>query len=331
MTRLNVPAALAIVAMVALCVVADEKPPTEGKAPAKTDRTGWHGETMPEGMRKQAEKPGYLWTGREGVGIEMVYVPPGEFVMGSDDPRAPSEQKPQHKHAIRDGYYIGRYEITLTQFRSFVTAAQYRTEAESGRDWDSQHTPWVRKLGYSWLAPKLPQTGDHPVVCVTWNDAKAFCDWAGLSLPTEAQWEKAARGTDGRRFPFGNTFPKDGAPVANVADITGKRRHRNWYIVDGYDDGFVNTAPVGSFPAGRSPFGVHEMTANVQEWCADLYAPKAYEYCARGRAKPPTVGAARVLRGGGWMDTAWMCRAADRGHHYPSFCSNDLGFRVVKN
>ncbi|MFC1706495.1 formylglycine-generating enzyme family protein [Planctomycetota bacterium] len=230
------------------------------------DRAGWHGETMPTGMRKAEEKNVYLWSAPAGLQIQMVYVPPGEFIMGSDSGLI--DEMPAHTHPAPTGYYIGRYETRVREFRAFRPQT-------NGRD-------------------------NEPVVEVDWNNAKGFCDWAGLRLPSEAEWEKAARGTDGRTYPWGNEW-----------DATKASKDRE-------------VKPVGSFPAGISPYGAHDMVGNVYEWCADSYDAHAYRRYARGDTGP-TTGRGYVLRSG-----PGDLRCAFRGGYGPS-CGDLLGFRPVKD
>ncbi|MFC1706530.1 formylglycine-generating enzyme family protein [Planctomycetota bacterium] len=276
-----------------------EAPPEQ--APEK-DKSGWHGEKMPEGMRKAEEKNVYLWSAPEGLEIQMVYVPPGDFVMGSDD--GDDDEKPRHKRAMPWGYYVGRYETTWKEYRAFCRA--------TGR-----------------ATPTTPRWGgkdDHPVVNVSWDDTKAFCDWAGLSLPSEAQWEKAARGTDGRQFPWGNDWNPQ---LLNFNDSSCTDGH-DWQDTSA-DDGYGYTAPVGSYVAGKSPFGAHDMAGNVWEWCADWYDENAHERYAKGQTNPPAQGELRVLRSGGWDSHAVLCRCALRSRFPPPNQCDFLGFRPVKN
>src|SRR3990167_5738470 len=136
------------------------------------DGCGWFGEGMPRGMRRGPEKPVYVWDTGKGIEVEMVYVPPGDFTMGSDD--RDNDEKPRHTHTMPKGYWIGRYETTWKEYLAFCRA-----------------TRWPEPPAPSWKVRH-----NDPVVNVSWEDAKAFCDWAGLRLPSEAEWEKAIQGTD---------------------------------------------------------------------------------------------------------------------------------------
>ncbi|MFC1707310.1 formylglycine-generating enzyme family protein, partial [Planctomycetota bacterium] len=292
--------------------------------------TGWHGERLPPGMRLGTEKPVTIWDGGPGLEIEMVYVPPGDFLMGSDDRQR--DEQPMHSHSLPEGYYIARYEVTVAQFEAFVLKWGHKTEAERKKEfiWVWNGTKNVRKPARSWRNPGFSQGPDHPVVYVSWNDAKAFCERTGLSLPTEAQWEKAARGEKGLQYPWGDEFPRDGKKTANVADETAKQTLTSWTVVDGYDDGFVYTAPVGTFPDGAAVCGALDMTGNVWEWCADWYDPKAYSRYAEGELSAPPQGTLRVARGGDWGGRAQDVRAANRSKDRPSVSSYILGFRPMK-
>ncbi|MFC1707820.1 SUMF1/EgtB/PvdO family nonheme iron enzyme, partial [Planctomycetota bacterium] len=262
---------------------------------------GWHGEIMPNGMSKAPEKDIYIWDTGKGLKIQMVHVPPGDFTMGSSG--IAMDENARHQHPMPRGYYIGRYETTWKEYRRFCRTVG--TYAPGGGSWGAQD--------------------DHPVVNVSWYDAEAFCAWAGLTLPTEAQWEKAARGTAGRKYPWGSDWnPRK----ANSCDSSCSEDH------DGKDtvanDGHGYTAPVGTYPMGKSPFGAHNMAGNVSEWCADRYDPKAYERYAEGQADPPKSGEARVQRGGNWYFIARNCRCAYRGNSDPSERYTNVGFRPAR-
>ncbi|MBI3722558.1 SUMF1/EgtB/PvdO family nonheme iron enzyme, partial [bacterium] len=184
---------------------------------------GFSGERLPRGMRRSHEKPVLLWDTGRGFEIEMVHVPPGDFKMGSEDSEAWHQEKPEHDHPMPEGYWIGRKETQWREYLLFCAATKHRRPDRPG----------------------AADTDDHPVVNVSWEDADAFCKWVGLSLPTEAQWEKAARGVDGRLYPWGKEWA---GYLCNH---------------DGDSDGFAHTAPVGKFPKGVSPFGALDMAGNV--------------------------------------------------------------------
>ncbi len=223
--------------------------------------------------------------------VEMVMVPAGPFTMGSDSDDA--EDAPAHSVDL-PAFEIDKFEVTNDDFALFVDATGYQTDSEGsgGQSW--------RKYAEG--------KGNHPVVKVTWNDASAFCEWAGKRLPTEEEWEKAARGDDGRAYPWGNDFD---ASKANVKD-TGLR----------------STTAVGSFPDGASPYGAEDMGGNVWEWTATWF--KAYP---GGADDNPYYGERfRVTRGGAWFEEAPQVTVFNRNAADPNITANDdLGFRCVRD
>ena len=196
-------------------------------------------------------------------GMEMVYVPEGEFLMGSPKAEGDNHEHPQHMVYL-DAFWIDKTEVSSAMFARFVEQTGHKTYAEtSGCGWTDQPGSgnWECVAGTTWLHPQGPESNingleQHPVVQVCWNDAKAYCEWAGRRLPTEAEWEKAARGTDGRIYPWGNEF--DGSKL-NFCD---RNCGFEWRDV-GVDDGYAFTAPVGSYPTGASPYGALDMAGNV--------------------------------------------------------------------
>ncbi|MGE3062130.1 MAG: formylglycine-generating enzyme family protein [bacterium] len=226
-------------------------------------------------------------------GSVLIYIPAGEFTMGSWDY---DDEKPVHKVYL-DGYYIMKYEVTNKQYKKFCD--------ETGRS----YPPEPRFDGMSSYFTSYP---DYPVVNVSWNDAKAYCDWADLRLPTEAEWEKAARGTDGREYPWGNENP--GTNRCNY---------------EGTEDGYKYTSPVGSYENGRSPYGCYDMSGNVWEWCNDRYGESYYRTSKYKNPKGPNSGSERVLRGGSWYGGVGNMRTADRGNIDPAFVIDGGGFRCA--
>ena len=198
--------------------------------------------------------------------------------LGEKD-RRPDEE--QHSVEITRDFYLSKYEVTRGQFRAFVTDTGDRTEPESdgqggwGYDGDTGKVEG-RKPNYTWQSTGFAQTDEHPVVNVTWNDADAFCRRLALrskqaiQLPTEAEWEYAARAGSAARFYSGND-EETLAKVGNVADRTGKKQFQDWQTTIAADDGYLFTAPVGRYPANR--FGLHDMLGNVWEWCRDWLGP----------------------------------------------------------
>lgn len=224
----------------------------------------------------------------KGLQVEMVHVPAGGFVMGSDGGEA--DERPQHSHAMPKGYHIGRTEVTWAQYRVFCE--------KTGR-----------------ALPQEPKWGiqdDRPVVNVSYQDAVAFCEWAGGRLPTEAEWEKAARGTDGRVHPWGSETADAERAVRSGTNPYGGR----------------STAPVGSCPRGASPYGALDMAGNAYEWCQDWYDAGAYARYAKGNLEPPAKGTSRLLRGGSWNHGVNAVRSSDRHVQLPTFRGNTIGFRL---
>jgi len=245
---------------------------------------------------------GDTWT-RPADGMVMVYVPAGEFLMGSSDAdgQADDDEKPQHLVYL-DGYWIDRTEVTNAQYRKCVEAGACRGPG----CWDEN----------DYNAP------DQPVVCVSWDDAQAYAAWAGGRLPMEAEWEKAARGTDGRIYPWGDEF--DGSRL-NYCDrnCEGDRKDT------GADDGYAVTAPVGRYPAGASPYGALDMAGNVWEWVVDWYDRGYYDRSPARNPQGPDAGDSRVLRGGAFSSGEGDVRCAARNRYSPHVRSWYYGFRLV--
>ena len=222
-------------------------------------------------------------------GSGMATIPAGEFVMGSGQ----GDEAPAHTVFV-DAFEIDIFEVTNEQFAQFVEETGYQTDAESSND----PSPWSAyyqdgKEGY-------------PVVKVSWNDAKAYCEWAGKRLPTEAEWEKAARGIDERVYPWGNDW--------DAAKLNSK------------ESGFRGPLTVGSFPEGDSPFGLKDMAGNVWEWTDSWY-----------QGYPQTTFNSnyfgetyKVLRGGGWFSEQDQVRTTKRNANSPDAANDDIGFRCVR-
>jgi formylglycine-generating enzyme required for sulfatase activity len=272
--------------------------------------------------------------------MNMVLIPAGEFLMGSFEGEGAFDEHPQHKVYL-DTYYIDKYEVTNAQFKKFVEATGYVTDAERkgfGEVWNPREIISYWKLlpfeGVTWQCPNawvkwktgssphpkvwdnyhIEDQMDYPVVQVSWNDAQAYTKWAGKRLPTEAEWEKAARGIDGRKWPWGNEFDLC-EEITAYANINSD-----------------SPLPVGCFPVDISPYGVYNLTGNVQEWAADWYAPDYYTYTPQKNPKGPDTGSFRVLRGGSWKDV--KCHhvlSANRAYQSPDYSSNFVGFRCAWN
>ena len=263
-------------------------------------------------------------------GAVLVYVPEGEFLMGSEDDDAWNDEKPQHLVYL-DAFWLYQHPVTNAQFAAFVDASGQQTTAEEiGWNWVWDGSNWVQTDGAYWGAPEGPDSSvagreDHPVVQVSWSDATAYCQWAGGRLPTEAEWEKAARGTDERRFPWGDD-PVTG-DRANFCDVNCPM---DW-ADKSQDDGYEQTSPVGSYPAGASPYGALDMAGNVWEWVADYYEAGYYRRAPAENPTGPTSGAAHVLRGGSWSSFWGNLRVSNRGWYCPGCWYYINGFRCLSS
>jgi formylglycine-generating enzyme required for sulfatase activity len=260
-------------------------------------------------------------------GSVIVYVPAGEFTMGSDER---SEEQPVHTVYL-DNFWIDKYEVTNEQFTRFVAATGYQTEAERlGRGWVWKSPKGEEVKGAHWRQPHGPDSSiqdkmDPPVVLVSWGDANVYCQWAGKRLPTEAEWEKAARGTDERKWPWGNTFD------ASRLNFCDRNCEFTWKDTEA-DDGHARTAPVGSFLAGGGPYGALDMAGNVWEWVADWYNAGCYKTPQPEPNPPgPNSGEYRVIRGGSWFIVQGLTRCAYRTGGWPQDSYNDIGFRCAKD
>jgi eukaryotic-like serine/threonine-protein kinase len=220
-------------------------------------------------------------------GVTLLYVPAGEFVMGSDDANADEDERPAHPVYL-DAYWIDQTEVTNERFGRCVEAGACDPIARPRED-----------------AAELP---DQPVEGATWLQAVDYCAWVGRRLPTEAEWEKAARGTDGRLYPWGNDVPA--TPISN------------------YDSLIDDVTEVGRYPEAASPYGVLDMTGNVWEWTADWYGEDYYVESPRENPTGPEAGVLRVLRGGAWNNLVQVVRATNRFWAFPG--RNDFdGFRCA--
>jgi formylglycine-generating enzyme required for sulfatase activity len=296
------------------------------------------------------------------LGMRLVLIPPGEFVMGlnvsferldRDFPKF-TEASPYHDHRprtheltdmephrvrITKPFYMGVHEVTIGQFKRFVAETGFQTEPErdgtGGYGVDLKTKAWStgRETRYNWRNTGFPQGDDHPVVNITWADAVAFCDWLGKKegkkyrLPTEAEWEYACRAGATTHYSFGNDFEQ--LPrYANTFDASSARVFPEWarWAVKG-DDGFAFTAPVGSFKP--NPFGLYDMHGNVWEWCSDWYGENTYTTSALDDPKGPPAGGRRSRRGGGWHVWPLYCTSFYRNYNTPQSRYLNLGLRVV--
>ena len=243
-------------------------------------------------------------------GAPLVWVPGGMFTMGSLDRVGYSYEHPKHQVTL-SGYWMYKYEVTVAQYLAFCAATLRALPA-----WPGDCYSWTGKSG--WDDPSLQQ---HPIVNVSWNDAKAYADWAGVQLPTEAQWKYAARGPNEHNYSWGGT--------ATTEDL-----YNGWdqtKCANLYNSGNINTStwPVGSFPTGASWCGAQDLTGNAWEWCADWYG--SYSSWSVTNPIGPSTGDYRVLRGGSWYDNENNCRSTLRNAYYQDGIWHAFGFRCVSS
>ncbi|TIC88172.1 formylglycine-generating enzyme family protein [Nocardioides sp. GY 10113] len=280
----------------------------------------------------------------------MVPIPAQRFTMGTDDPRGYADDGEGPAHPVQvSAFAISPYAVTNAWFARFVDETGHVTTAERFGDSfvfagllpdDAPPTqavaaaPWWRLVeGASWRAPEGPWSDlagreEHPVVHVSWEDATAFCAWSGTRLPTEAEWEAAARGglAGDHHYPWGDEREPGGVHRMNVFQGTFPGH-------DTGEDGFVGTCPVGSYPANG--YGLHEVTGNVWEWCSDWFDPGWYGVSPTtdptGPAGPTPAGA-KVMRGGSYLchdSYCWRYRVDARSSNTPDSTTGNLGFRVA--
>jgi formylglycine-generating enzyme required for sulfatase activity len=238
-------------------------------------------------------------------GVPMVLVPAGPFTMGSVS--GADDEKPVHKVTL-DDYYIDLYEVTNARYAVCVNVGVCSSPGS-----DSSYS----KNSYY----NNPDFASYPVTYVNWNQAKTYCEWRGCRLPSEAEWEKAARGEDARQYPWGDDI--DGSRT-NFCDLNCPLDYAERDI----NDGFADTAPVGSYPRGASPYGALDMAGNVWEWVADWYADK-YEESPEYAPPGPAGGQYRVLRGGAWSGDRDVLRSANRNGVDPDVKYSVIGFRCA--
>lgn len=258
-------------------------------------------------------------------GVPMVLVPAGEFIMGNnaEDVLADckkvisdcqldwfKDQEPPHQ-VFLDEFYMDIYEVTNILYKACVDAGACAAPQNTS---SKTHSNYYGNSEFS----------DFPVIYIDWSQATAYCKWRGANLPSEAQWEKAARGTDGRTYPWGNKF--DGTR-ANFCD---KNCPLNWSDKS-TNDGYADVAPVGSFEEGKSPYGIYDLAGNVFEWTADWYSDTYYQNSPFSNPLGPDSGRYRVLHGGSWSDYAFSLRAPYRLGFKPGEISDSLGFRCAKD
>lgn len=297
------------------------------------------------------------------LGMQFVLIPSGEFMMGSDEPAEVLardfpllerkrfdelvDEAPVHKVCITKPFYLGRHEVTVAQFRRFVEASGYKPEAEAdgtgGYGYNRNYDPDKSERGdafegrsplYSWRNPGFTQGADHPVVNVTWNDAQALARWLSENegvryrLPTEAEWEYAARGGTATRYHSGH----DAQSLLKVANLFDADAGQNWpkwqsHALQGHD-GYAFTAPVGSFLPNA--FGLYDVHGNVWEWCADWYDENYYSRSPVNDPTGPASGNVRVRRGGSWHTWPFYVRSSYRNWNSANTRYTLVGIRLVR-
>jgi formylglycine-generating enzyme required for sulfatase activity len=235
---------------------------------------------------------------RQMDGMTEIYIPAGDFLMGSstNDTLAESDEFPQHTVRL-DAYWIDQHEVTNAQYAKCVAAGVCAPPHQF-----NSHT---LNVYYG-----LHDYEDHPVLYVDWYEACAYCAWVGGSLPSEAQWEKAARGNDGRLYPWGNTQPEPD------------------YL--NYNQIVLDTTRVCAFPEGNSPYGICDLAGNVSEWVTDWYGNTYYTNSPSENPQGPAQGDAKVIRGGNWSYSDAGVRAANRIAAGPDFSNYNIGFRCSR-
>jgi serine/threonine-protein kinase len=240
-------------------------------------------------------------------GMKLLYVPAGNFLMGSKDAdtSAYPDEKPQHT-VFLDAFWIDQTDVTNAMYAQCVSSGTCQSPTKI--------YSYSRSIYYG-----NSEFDNYPVIYVDWNMADTYCKWAGRQLPTEAQWEKAARGTDGRIYPWGNTAPDPTLLNYNV-------------ITDSFVSNYGDTTAVWEYPSGASPYGAWDMAGNVWQWVTDWYQSGYYATLGNNASNPqgPSSGDGRVLRGGSWSSSSGV-RSALRYGLNPAFTNDSIGFRCARS
>jgi formylglycine-generating enzyme required for sulfatase activity len=335
--------------------LAGESAPNPAIAPFAAAQAKGYAETWAAHFRVAVERT-------NSVGMKLKLIPPGEFNMGATQveiDRFVSEARqrqvvkllidliqvdaPQHRVKLTRPFYCGAHEVTVGQFRQFVNATGFQTDAEKEGAKVLVYDPpatWKGVAGLNWQTPGIPQDDSHPVVAVSWNDAVAFCVWlSGMErtryrLPTEAEWEFACRAGTTTAWYVGDD-PSALRTAANIADQSYRRTHPSAMDVASWDDGFAYTSPAGRFQPNA--FGLYDMHGNVWERCQDWWDAKYYEHSPTvdptGPDAPvaaPVYGGCKVARGSAFDVGSYSCRSGwHKGADTPSGATQYTGFRVV--
>ena len=279
----------------------------------------------------------------------MAHIPEGSFLMGTDAGNGfPADGEGPVREVRTDGFYLDTHAVTNAKFKAFVEATGYETEAQRfgwsfvfyqflpkrkarGAQRVQQAPWWCAIQGACWKHPEgagshVAGRQEHPVVHVSWNDASAYARWAGKRLPTEAEWERAARGgLEQKTYPWGNELTPGGAHYCNIW-------HGSFPQHNTKEDGYFGTAPVGSFPPNG--YGLYDVSGNAWEWCRDWFSPDFHVEGPREDPSGPPDGEARVMRGGSYLCHRSYCnryRVAARSQNTPESTTGNLGFRCAMN
>lgn len=300
---------------------------------------------------------------RNTLGMAFVRLPPGEFLMGSDEPverlaraypayeskrlTALVDEAPVHRVRITRPFFMGQHEVTVGQFRDFLRRSGYTPESMAdgtgGYGYNAAYDPATTQRGdafegrdpqYSWQNPGFAQDDQHPVLNVTWNDAMALAHWLSeregvtYRLPTEAEWEYACRAGSGTRYP-GSDDPQALLHLGNTFDTDAARNCPRWaaFALSG-SDGYAFTSPVGSFRANA--FGLHDMLGNAWEWTADWHSDHYYAQSPADDPQGPAEGGVRVRRGGSWHTWSLYARCSYRNWNSPETRYTLVGMRLVR-
>ena len=258
--------------------------------------------------KKIAQERVAKWKTKE----EMVLIPAGEFLMGSDkktDRLAYRSEIPQ-RSVYLDAFMIGKYEVTALEYLKFVLA----TDRLPQLDWRYDGGNFQDTMAH------------HPIMHVNWYDADAYCKWAGKRLPTEAEWEKAARGVDGRLFPWGSEYAGPTRANFGRTGLSGPVRDRPERLLL-----YPPIISVDKYENALSPYGLYQTIGNVAEWVSDWYDQDYYKTAPGRNPKGPETGSQKAFRGGGWMDSTTTMRAAMRNGTDPKTKINWMGFRCAQD
>jgi formylglycine-generating enzyme required for sulfatase activity len=272
-------------------------------------------------------------------GPEMVALPAGTFQMGDHQGVGEANEKPVHAVKIPRPFALGRYEVTVEEFTRFVNATKYVTEAEQNSGGQpgclvvGTSGEWDPASGTSWRNPGFAQGTNQPVVCVSWNDAKAYTAWLSAQsgkayrLPTEAEWEYAARAGSSASYPWGNS-PEGGCASANGSDLATRAQYPAW-TTSSCNDGHVYTAPVGAFQS--KGFSLHDMVGNVFEWTEDCVSESYAGAPSDGQASTGGDCSRHGFRGGSWNSRPTSMRLAFRYSGSAVVRTSGLGLRIARD